>query len=368
MLKAYKYRLYPNNEQKVMLAKTFGCVRLVYNKMLNERIETYKEYKDDKEELKKQKYPTPAKYKNDYPFLKEIDSLALANAQLNLDKAYKKFFKEGMGFPKFKSKKEHNYSYTTNMVNGNIKLEGNMIKLPKVGFIEVRFHRKFEGVIKSCTISQVPSGKYYISILVDTENIQAPKNNKVYAFDLGLKEFLIDSKGEHIENPKTIYKYEEKLSKLQRKIAHKQKGSGNWCKARIKIARLHEKITNIRKDFLNKLSSKIINENQVIISEDLNIKGMLKNHNLAKAVSDVSWGEFTRQLEYKAKWKGRTYHKIDRWFASSQTCSKCGSINKEVKLLSIREWLCESCGEKHQRDENAAKNIKMQGMKELGLV
>ncbi|MCD3340366.1 transposase, partial [Clostridium botulinum] len=221
--------------------------------------------------------------------------------------------------------------------------------------------------IKSATISQVPSGKYFVSILVDVENIQLPKNNNQIAFDLGIKEFLIDSNNNHIDNPKTLYKYEQKLTKLQRQIAHKEKGSQNWIKQRIKIARLHEKITNIRKDFLNKLSCQITNDYGIIISEDLNIKNMVKNHHLAKSISDVSWGEFTRQLAYKSEWKGRIYHKIDPWFASSQLCSNCGYKNKEVRKLSVREWICSECGTIHQRDENASKNILKQGLKELEL-
>ena len=368
MLKAYKYRIYPNEEQQIQLAKTFGCCRFVYNHILAKKIDLYK---NEGKSISKYDCNTYCnkELKKDYLWLKEVDKFALTNSIYNLDSAYKKFFTEHSGFPKFKSKKNHNYSYTTNFTNNNIEMDfdNNKIKLPKLKWIKSKVHRNFEGKIKSATISQVPSGKYFVSILVDTENKQLNKTNKQIAFDLGIKEFLIDSNLNHIDNPKTLYKYEKKLAKLQRQIAHKEKGSQNFIKQRIKIARLHEKITNVRMNFLNKLSYQITNEYDVIISEDLNIKNMVKNHNLAKSISDVSWGEFTRQLEYKSEWKGRIYHKVSSWFASSQLCSECEYKNKEAKKLSIREWVCDNCGAIHQRDENASKNILKQGLLELGI-
>ncbi len=368
MLRAYKYRLYPNEEQKIQLAKTFGCVRFVYNYYLAKKIELY-------ETEMKQMSKTDCnnhcnrELKSEFVWLKEVDKFALTNAIYNLDNAFQNFFKKQSGFPKFKTKKSHRYSYTTNFTNNNIEVDfdNNKIKLPKLKWIRCKLHRKFDGQIKSATISQVPSGKYFVSILVDTEIKQLPKTNNVCAFDLGLKEFLIDNHNNHIKDPKAIQKYEKKLAKLQRQLARKKKGSKNWNKQRIKIAKVNEKISNTRKDFQHKLSSKIVCENQVIISEDLAVKNMIKNSRLAKRISDVAWGEFCRQIEYKSMWYGRTYHKISRWFASSQTCSACGCVNKKVKLLSIREWVCDHCGTIHQRDENAAKNILQQGLKELGL-
>ena len=374
ILKAYKYRLYPNTFQKNQLSKTFGCCRFIYNYYLAKRIELY--------ELEHKSFP---KYdcnnhcnqflKKEFIWLKEVDKFALTNSIYNLDNAYQNFFKKvkqgdnELGFPKFKSKHNHHYSYTTNYTNNNIRInyKNNKIKLPKLKWVDCKLHRQFNGKIKSATISQVPSGKYYVSVLIEEEILELPKDNNIIAFDLGIKEFLIDSNNNHINNPKILYRHENQLAKLQRQLKHKKLGSKNRNKTRIKVAKLYEKITNIRKDFLNKLSSKIINENQIIISEDLKIAKMIINNKLSKAIFDVSWYEFTRQLTYKSKWYGRIYHKIDPWFASSQICSVCGYKNKKVKNLSIRQWEC-NCGVIHNRDENASQNILKQGKLELGLI
>lgn len=358
MLKAYKYRIYPTAEQEVFFAKTFGCVRFVYNKMLHDRQVAYKEYKDN---AKKISYPTPASYKAEFEFLKEVDSLALANAQLNLSSAYKNFFRDkSVGFPKYKSKKTNHRSYTTNNQKGTVALSDRYLKIPKLkSLVRIKKHRDFEGLIKSVTISQTPSGKYYASLLIDTDTATTfpePKNKQI-GLDLGLKDFCIASDGQVYANPKHLRKAEARLRKLQKDLSRKQKGSRNRQKSRLKVAKLYEKIANQRRDFLHKLSIKLISENQTIVIEDLKVKNMLQNDKLAKAISEASWFEFRRMLTYKADWYLRNIIVALQHFASSQLCSVCHYKNPQVKDLKVREWTCPKCGTRHNRDENASKNL-----------
>jgi len=307
--------------------------------------------------------------KKAYEWLKEVDKFALTNAVYNMDSAYQKFFKEHAGYPNFKSKRNSIKSYTTNFTNGNIEVlfDKNKIKLPKLKLVKAKVHRKFDGKIKSATISQVPSGKYFVSILVETEHVPMESTGSLIGIDLGIKDLLITSDGDKFDNQKLTKKYEKKLAKEQRKLSHKKKNSKNRDKQRIIIARIHETISNARKDCLHKISHKLISENQVIVSENLAVSNMVKTHNLAKAIQDCGWHELTRQLSYKSDWNNRQYVKIGRFTKSSQPCHICGYINTETKNLAVREWTCPQCGTVHDRDVNATINILNEGLKLLNV-
>lgn len=364
MLKAYKYRVYPSDQQIEQIQKTFGCCRFVYNQTLAYRKEKYENTKEPMSKFDCNAYVNQI-LKKEYLWLKKVDKFALTNSVYNMDSAYQRFFKEHTGYPKFKSKRDNHKSYTTNFTNGNIAVESNKVKLPKLKWVKAKIHREFTGKIKSATISQVPSGKYFVSILVETEHIVLSLTDGQVGIDLGVKYLLITSDGEKKDNIRTTRKYEDKLTKEQRKLAHKKKGSSNWNKQRIKVARLHEKIFNTRKDYLHKISHQLIKENQLIVSEDLAVINMVKNHNLAKAISDCGWYELTRQINYKSDWNNRTYIKIGRFTKSSQSCNVCGYINTDTKDLSVREWTCPKCGSIHDRDVNAAINILNEGIRLL---
>lgn len=364
VLRAYKYRLYPNAKQQVFLAKSFGCARFIWNRMLYDKIEHY-------EKTKTTLNNTPAQYKKEFEWLKEVDSLALANVQLDLQKAYRHFFRNGFGFPKFK-KKGVRESYTTNNQKGTVQVTDNAIKLPKIGFIKAKIDRQPNGLLKSATVSMTPSGKYFVSILVQAEIESLPKRNKQVGIDLGLTHFVTLSDGLKIESPKYLARYEKKLAKAQRKLSRRREvaksanrklsESKNYQKQRVKVAKLHEKMANSRQDFLHKISSYLIKNHDVIAIEDLNVKGMVKNKRLAKAISDSSWSRFTAMLRYKANWYGKQLVKIDRWFPSSKTCSNCGEKVDQLPL-SIRTWTCTHCHTELDRDHNASLNILREGLR-----
>ena len=320
--RAYKYRIYPNREQRNFFAKTFGCVRLFYNMSLDDMIKIYKEKKEYKD-------ITPASYKEQFQFLKEVDSLALSNAQLNRNKAFKAFFRKQNKFPKYKTKR-NKQSYSTNNQNGTVYLSEDYkyISLPKIKNVRIKMHRKFKGVIKTVTVSKECDNTYYVSILVE-ENIETKsKANKSVGIDLGIKSYIVDSDSNKINNPKYLSKSLVRLEVEQRKLSHMKKDSKNRDKQRIKVARLHHHIRNQRNDFLHKLSSKYINENQVISLEDLDIKQMEQDSTLSFFVADASWSKFVSMLEYKGKWYGRDIIKVPTFFPSSQVCSCCGYQNK----------------------------------------
>ena len=370
MEKTFKFRLYPDKKQEIQLAKTFGCCRFVYNYYLNKRIEVYKENKQtinyyacsaDLTNLKKQLL-----------WLKEVDKFALQNALKDLDRAYSNFFREikkgnkNQGFPKFKKKHDRKQSYRTNITGKNIEVIGDKIKLPKLGWIKMAKSREISGRILNCTITKTKTNKYFVSICCTDVVIEKYKpTNKAIGIDLGIKRFATTSNGEIIENPKHLAKLEKRLVREHKKLSKKQKGSKNREKQRIRLARVYEKISNMRTDFLQKLSTRLIRENQIICLEDLDIARMIKGSYTAKSMSDVAWGEFVRMLQYKTYWHGRTIQKVNRFYASSQTCSVCGYKNTEVSNLSIREWECPQCHTKHDRDLNAAINILNEGLRLL---
>lgn len=358
--KAYKFRIYPNKEQQILINKTFGCVRFFFNRSLDDM---NKYYEENKEFLN----ITPAQYKDEFEFLKEVDSYALCNAQRNRNQAFKNFFRGKSNFPNFKSKHNPVQSYTTSNVNNVIKIiDDKHIKLCKLDSLRVKFSRDVKGKIKSATITRRSSNKYYISILTEQDDpTKLEDNGIVIGIDLGLKSFAITSNGDKIDNPRFLKQLQDKLVREQRKLSHMKKGSHNFENQKVIVARIHEKIANQRNDFLQKLSTQLIKDNSIICLETLRIENMLKNHHLAKSISDASWSKFVSMLEYKARWYGRTISQIDTFFPSSQTCSHCGEKFPITRDLGVRDWICPNCGEYLDRDINASKNILNEGIKLL---
>jgi putative transposase len=373
MNKAYKYRLYPSDEQAVLINRTFGCVRFVYNQMLANRKAIYEQYKDDKEALKRQKYSMPADYKKEFAWLKEVDSLALTNTQLNLNTAYTNFFRDkSVGFPKFKSKHKDKKSYTTNNQGGTIRLiDDKTIRLPKLKDVQIKLHRKLpqNSAIKSATISQTPTGKYYISILVEFEadiTPITPQPETTIGLDYSAKSLFVDSQANNADYPKFYRKSEARLKKEQRKLSKRLKGGKNRDKQRRKVAKLHEKVANQRKDFLHKLSRQITNTYDAVAIEDLNMRNMAQGLKLAKSTNDNGFGMLKTFLAYKLAEQGKQLVIIDKWYPSSKLCHICKNENKELTLAD-RTWVCNHCGAVLDRDVNAAMNIKNEGCRILGI-
>ena len=370
---SYQFRIYPTAEQAGILNKTFGCCRFVFNHYLDKRRIIYKEtgqffaFNQCCKDL--------TSLKREYPWLAEVDSTALQAVLRDLDNAYQNFFRERkkgntkQGYPKFKSKKRDISSYKAKNNKGTVSIIGGTIRLPKIGYVKCKVSKKVEGQILSATVRKNPSGKYFVSICCKDVNIQPlPVTGAVTGVDLGIKDLAITSDGVKFDNPHTYAKNQKKLARLQRQLSRKTKGSKNCEKARIKVARLHERIANQGADTIHKMTTQLIREYDVICIEDLSVKNMARNHKLAKQIMDASWGEVRRQLTYKSDWYKKELIVIDRFFPSSQTCGVCGLRNTEVKDLSVRYWTCPQCGAAHDRDINAAKNILAEGLRQVELL
>lgn len=361
MKKGIKLRIYPNKAQQKLINQTFGCCRLVYNKGLAMREEAYKQ--GEKVSYNQTSAMLTA-WKKELQFLKVVDSISLQQSLRDLDSAYTNFFQKRAKYPKFKSKHDNHQSYRTINQGNNVRIVGKYIKLPKLGYIKVRQSMAI-GKINNVTIERTPTGKYFAVLNVEFEPTYERTGFNEIGIDVGIKEFYTDSNGNLVNNPKHLEKSTKKLIREQRRLSRKVKGSSNRNKQRIKVAKVHEKITNQRNDFLHKLSTMLVRENQTICIEDLNVKNMAKNHKLARSISSVSWSKFFEMLEYKSAWYVSKVVRIPTNYPSSQTCGRCGYKNTLVKNLSVRKWECPNCGEHHDRDINAAQNILNKGLQLL---
>ena len=362
--KAFKFRLYPNAEQRIALAQQFGCARMVYHHFLRQRIDFYAAHKGEKKQgltyVETNKMLTALKRQPEDLWLNDVNSQALQESLRPLDRAYKNFFAGRAEFPKFKRKHDHQAFHVPQ--HFALDAERGRLTIPKLTPLKIVVHRPLQGVMKSVTISRTPSGRYFASILCEVEAKEQPpkRRGKKTGLDLGLKSFVVTSEGEQVEMPGYLRKAETKLAHLQRELSRKKADSQNRIKAKIKVARLHEKIANQRADFLHKQSRRLIDDNQAIYLESLNVKGMLANHHLAQSISDAGWGEFLRQLQYKGAWYGCRVEAVSRFFPSSQRCHQCGYIKTDLRLTD-REWECAQCHTLHDRDVNAARNILNEG-------